>query len=68
MTLDMLRGEDGPHRTHVLELAEAFSSALKPDVICFSNSLLAGTARAIKQQIDIPSYFRGTIFLPWSSN
>ncbi len=54
MTLDMLRGEDGPHRTHVLELAEAFSSSLKPDVICFSNALLAGSARAIRQQIDVP--------------
>ncbi len=54
MTLDMLRGEDGPNRTHVLELAEAVGSALKPDIICLSNALLAGTARAIKQQIDIP--------------
>ena len=54
ITLDMLRGEDGPHRSHVLELAEAFATSLKPDVICFSNALLAGTARAIRQQIDIP--------------
>jgi len=54
LTLDMLRGEDGPHRSHVLELADAFSSSLKPDLICFSNALLAGTAKAIRQQIDIP--------------
>ena len=54
ITLDMLRGEDGPHRSHVLELAEAFATSLKPDVICFSNALLAGTARAIRQHIDIP--------------
>ena len=54
MTLDMLQGEDGPHRTHVLELADAFGSSLKPDVICFSNALLAGTARAIRKKIDIP--------------
>ena len=54
LTLDLLRGEDGPHRPHVLELADAFGSSLKPDVICFSNALLAGTVRAIKQRIDIP--------------
>jgi len=54
LTLDMLRGEEGPHRAHVLELADAFGSLLKPDIICFSNALLAGTARAIKQQTDVP--------------
>ena len=54
LTLDMLQGEHGPHRNQVTELANAFAHSLKPDLICFSNALLAGTAKAIRQQIDVP--------------
>ncbi len=54
LTLDMLQGEQGPHAAHVAELADAMAGHLKPDIVCFSNALLAGTARAIKKQIDVP--------------
>ena len=54
LTLEMLRGEEGPHRVHVVELAEMIAERMKPDLVCFSNALLAGAARAIRERIDIP--------------
>jgi len=54
LTVEMLQGEDGPHQTHVDELADFFATKLKPDLICFSNALLAGSARAIRNRLDVP--------------
>ena len=49
MTATMLLGESGPHRQAVNELAE-FVHHLKPDVVCFSNSLLVGSLRTLRQR------------------
>ena len=48
MTASMVQGEQGPHRRAGEELAE-FLTRLKPDVVCFSNALLSGSLRAVKQ-------------------
>lgn len=49
MTLSMVQGEHGPHQRAGEELAE-YLSLLKPDVVCFSNALLAGSLRAIRKK------------------
>lgn len=54
LTLDMLAGESGPQREQVEELAKFLGEQLRPDVIVFSNALLAGTVRRIKQQFAGP--------------
>ncbi len=48
LTLDMLAGESGPQREQVEQLAK-FLGELRPDVVVFSNALLAGAVRRIKQ-------------------
>ncbi len=49
LTLDMLAGEAGPQREQVEELAQFIGEQLKPDIVIFSNALLAGSVRRIKQ-------------------
>lgn len=49
LTLDMLAGESGPQAEQVEELAKFLGEQLCPDVIIFSNALLAGAVRHIKQ-------------------
>lgn len=49
LTLDMLAGESGPQREQVEELARFLGEQLRPDVVVFSNALLAGAVRRIKQ-------------------
>lgn len=56
LTLAMLSGEMGPQRTHVEELAAFLSKDLKPDIVCFSNALLVGALRRLREQ------FTGRIF------
>ena len=45
----MLAGESGPQREQVEELARFIGEQLRPDVVVFSNALLAGAVRRIKQ-------------------
>ncbi|MBT4866270.1 MAG: glycosyltransferase family 4 protein, partial [Planctomycetaceae bacterium] len=52
LTVAMLKGDTGPDRREFAELVEFLSSQLKPDVICFSNALLAGAVRTLRQQFD----------------
>ncbi len=47
MTVEMLQGEVGPHRSAVIELADYFHQ-LNPDVILFTNALLSGTLPRLK--------------------
>jgi glycosyltransferase involved in cell wall biosynthesis len=54
LTLDMLAGESGPQREQVEELAKFLGEQLRPDVVVFSNALLAGAVRRIKQLFDGP--------------
>jgi glycosyltransferase involved in cell wall biosynthesis len=49
LTFDMLAGESGPQREQVEELARFIGEQLKPDIVVFSNALLAGSVRRIKQ-------------------
>ncbi len=49
LTLDMLAGETGPQREQVEELAKFIGEQLRPDIVIFSNTLLAGAVRRIKQ-------------------
>lgn len=54
LTLDMLAGEAGPQREQVEELAKFIGEQLCPDVVVFSNALLAGAVRRIKQLFSGP--------------
>jgi glycosyltransferase involved in cell wall biosynthesis len=56
LTLAMLDGESGPHRTDVEELAEFLARDLKPDVICFSNALLVGALQTLRERFDGPIF------------
>ncbi len=56
LTLAMLAGESGPQAREVNELADFLVNTLKPDAIFFSNALLVGAVRAIRQR------FAGKIF------
>jgi glycosyltransferase involved in cell wall biosynthesis len=52
LTLDMLDGELGSQRRDVDELVSFIARDLKPDVVCFSNALLAGAVRSLRQEYD----------------
>ena len=56
LTLDMLDGELGSQRRDIDELVSFLANDLKPDVVCFSNALLAGAVRSLRQK------FAGKIF------
>lgn len=49
MTVSMLAGESGPHRRAGEELAD-YVADLKPDVVCFSNSILSGSLRTLRRR------------------
>lgn len=55
LTLSMLQGGNGPHQTAISELAR-FLKHLKPDVIIFSNALLAGAVQTIKKTCPAPVF------------
>ena len=54
LTLEMLAGETGPQATQVEELATFLADELKPNVVCFSNALLAGALSTIKSKFAGP--------------
>ena len=54
LTLAMLAGEHGPQRLLVQELAEYLGREFKPDLILFSNALLAGTLSALRKEYSGP--------------
>ncbi len=49
LTLAMLEGEAGPNKKEIDELVQFISRDLKPDVVCFSNSLLVGILKPLKR-------------------
>lgn len=53
-TLSMLRGEDGRQAGELDRLIEWLRPLPSPDVICLSNSLLAGMARRLKEAFHCP--------------
>ena len=54
ITISMLRGEEG-HQVRELEQFIAFlKTQPKPDIICLSNALLAGMARRLRAELQVP--------------
>ncbi len=56
LALAMLSGEQGPQRREINELAACVGRDLKPDVVIFSNALLVGALRRLKEEFDGPVY------------
>ncbi|WP_145195607.1 glycosyltransferase family 4 protein [Thalassoglobus polymorphus] len=54
LALSMLSGDSGPHRDAFEELDRYVSDALKPDVVIFSNALLSGAVRQLKERFSGP--------------
>ena len=52
LALAMLAGEKGPQRREVDELARYVGRELKPDVVIFSNALIAGALRRLREEFD----------------
>lgn len=50
LTLDMLRGDSGPQRREVEEFTNYICNELKPDVVLFSNALLSGILKPLREQ------------------
>src|SRR5262245_41612439 len=49
LTVDLLRGPRGPQAREIETLVRFLADQLKPDVVCFSNALLAGVLPRLKQ-------------------
>jgi glycosyltransferase involved in cell wall biosynthesis len=54
LTVAMLQADSGPQQGQYLELADYIAKELRPDVVCFSNSLLAGALPALRRQFAGP--------------
>lgn len=50
LTLAMLAGDHGPNKKEIDELVHFLSYELKPDVVCFSNSMLSGILKPLKEK------------------
>lgn len=48
LTLDMLRGNDGPQRREVQDFVAYLAKEVRPDVIIFSNALLSGVLTQLR--------------------
>jgi len=53
-TISMLRGEEGRQAKELERLIEWLKSEEPPDVVHFSNALLLGMARRIKEELGVP--------------
>lgn len=56
LTLAVLAGEQGPQRREFAELAAFIARDLRPNVVIFSNALLAGAVRLLKADFGGPVY------------
>ena len=54
ITLSMIRGEEGNQARELEQLIAFLKTQPKPDIICLSNALLAGLARRLKAELDVP--------------
>ena len=54
LTLSLLSGDHGPHQRAVEEMARFITEELQPEIIVFSNSLLAGILPRIRQETNVP--------------
>jgi glycosyltransferase involved in cell wall biosynthesis len=75
LTIDLLRGSQGPQRAEINELISFLCDDLRPDVVLFSNALLSGIVRELKSRFSgrIACLLQGDdVFLealsePWKS-
>jgi glycosyltransferase involved in cell wall biosynthesis len=49
LTVDLLKGIEGPQAREIDELATFIGRDLRPDLVCFSNALLAGVLPSLRQ-------------------
>lgn len=54
LTLSVLKGKEGNQRKEAQRLAKWVSEHLQPQVINFSNMMIAGTAPLLKEKVDCP--------------
>ena len=54
VAVELLRGEDGPHRAAIDDLVSFIVDTIQPDIVNATNLLIAGFTRALKQRRDIP--------------
>ncbi|MEM9701723.1 MAG: glycosyltransferase family 4 protein [Planctomycetota bacterium] len=54
LTIDLLRGEEGPQRKGIEELVDWIANRLKPEAVVFSNALLVGPLRELRKAFDGP--------------
>lgn len=56
LTVALLEGDNGPDAREIDELVQFLAGQLKPDVVCFSNALIAGVLPRLRRE------FTGRIF------
>lgn len=56
ITLSTFRGEDGPLAKEVRKVVDWFRKHGAPDALLLSTILLAGIGRALKRELDVPTY------------
>jgi len=54
LTLSVLKGKDGNQRKEAHRLARWVAQELRPQIVNFSNMMIAGTAPMLKEQVDCP--------------
>jgi glycosyltransferase involved in cell wall biosynthesis len=54
LTLSMLQGEEGPQAGELGKLAAWLRDGLRPEIVHLTNSMFAGFARQLKQELGVP--------------
>jgi glycosyltransferase involved in cell wall biosynthesis len=54
LTLDVLRGEQGPQRKELDKLVEWLGQSFRPDIVQITNSMLLGLVRRMKRELGVP--------------
>lgn len=54
LTVSLLKGDLGPQRQEIEEFVEFIGKELRPDIVCFSNALLAGALPSLKRAYSGP--------------
>lgn len=75
ITVAMLKGDHGPQQAEVEDFANYIANELKPDVVLYSNALLVGTLRRLKEKFAGPvvcllqgdDIFLQDLIEPWRS-
>jgi glycosyltransferase involved in cell wall biosynthesis len=54
LTLDVLRGEQGPQRKELAKLLEWLGRSFRPDIVQITNSMFLGLVRQMKRELGVP--------------